>query len=49
MYAGMASHIVLLARIGKEVGLCASLDAGVEERQTVLWHNGVVVIASDNL
>ena len=32
----MASHVVLLARIGKEVGLRASLDTGIEERQTML-------------
>ena len=45
----MATHIVLLARISKEVGLCASLDAGIEERQTMLGHNGVVVITRNNL
>ena len=49
VYAGMAPHVVLLARVGEEVGLRASLDAGIEERQTVLRHNGIVVVARDNL
>ena len=30
--AGMAPHVVLLARVGEEVGLGAGLDAGIEER-----------------
>ena len=49
MNAGMSAHVVLLAWIGKEVGLRASLDTGIEERQTVLRYNGVVVIARNNL
>ena len=49
MDAGMASHIVFLAWIGKEIGLGASLDAGVEEGETVLGNNGVVVVTSNDL
>ena len=49
MHTGVSSHVVLLPGIGKEVGLGARLDAGVEERQTVLWHDGVVVITRDDL
>ena len=49
MDAGVASHVVLLAGIGEEVGLGATLDAGIEERQAVLGHDGVVVIARDDL
>ena len=49
MHTGMASHIVLFARVCKEVGLGAGLDTGIEERQTVLWHHCFVVIAGDNL
>ena len=49
MDAGMTTHIVLLARIGKEVGLRASLDACVEEREAMLGYNGFVVIACDDL
>ena len=49
MNAGVASHVVLLTRIGKEVGLCAGLDASIEERQTMLWYDGIVVIARDDL
>ena len=49
MYTGMTAHVVLLAGIGKEVGLRASLDAGIEEREAVLGHDGGVVVACDNL
>ena len=49
MYAGVAPHVVLLAGIGKEIGLCASLDTSIEERQTMLRNDGVVVIARNNL
>ena len=49
MDAGMAPHVMFLAWIGKEVGLSARLDAGIEEREAVLRHNGVVVVARDDL
>ena len=49
MDAGMASHVVFLARVGKEIWLGASLDAGIEEREAVLGNDGVVVVACDNL
>jgi hypothetical protein len=49
MNTGMSSHVVFLTRIGKEVWLCASLDASIEERQTMLGNNSVVVLACDNL
>jgi len=45
----MSAHVVLLAWIGKEVGLCAGLDAGIKETQTVLWYYSIVVVACDNL
>ena len=49
MNTRMTTHIVGLARIGEEIGLCASLDTSIEERQAVLRHHGVIVIACDNL
>ena len=49
VYAGMASHVVSLARVGIEVGLRTGLDTGIEERQTVLRHHGRIVIAGDDL
>ena len=49
MYAGMTTHIVLFARIGKEIRLGASLHAGIEERQTVLWHHRRIVVTRDDL
>ena len=41
---GMSPHVVLLARVGKEVWLRAGLDAGIEERQAVLGHYCVVIV-----
>ena len=41
VYAGVAHHVVLLARVGKEVRLCASLYTGIKETQAVLWYHGV--------
>ena len=49
MHAGMSPHIVLLTRIGEEIGLRARLDTGIEERQTMLWHYRIVVVTGDNL
>ena len=49
MYAGMSPHVMLLTRIGKEVRLGTRLDAGIEERETMLWHNGIVIVARNNL
>ena len=49
MDTGVTPHIVLFAGIGEEVGLGAGLDAGIEERETVLGHDGAVVVARDNL
>ena len=40
---------MLLAWVGKEVGLCAGLDAGIQETQAVLWYHSVIVITRDNL
>ena len=48
MDAGMTTHVVRLAWIGEEIGLCASLDTGIEERQTVLRHYRRIVIARDD-
>ena len=49
MHAGMSPHVMLLTRIGKEVRLGTRLDAGIEERETMLWHNGIVVVARNDL
>ncbi len=49
MDGGMTTHVVLLAGIGEEVGLGAGLDAGIEEREAMLGHDGIVVVARDNL
>ena len=49
MDAGMTSHVVLLTRVGEEVWLCAGFDAGIEEGKTMLRHDGVVVVACDDL
>ena len=49
MDAGMTSHVVLLTRVGEEVWLCAGFDAGIEEGETMLRHDGVVVVACDDL
>ena len=49
MHRGMAAHVVLLAWVGKEVGLGTSLDTGIEEGEAVLRHDGIVVVARDNL
>ena len=49
MDTGMTTHVVLLTRVGEEVGLCAGLDTGVEERQTMLGDDSVVVVARDDL
>ena len=39
----VSAHVVWLARIHKEVGLCAHFDALLQEVQAVLrHHNGVV-------
>lgn len=46
---GLAEHVVPVARIGKEVGLCAGIDAGTEERQGVLRHTYRVVVSDDDL
>ena len=45
----MTTHVMLLAWVGKEVGLCAGLDAGIQETQAVLWYHSVIVITRDNL
>ena len=49
MHAGVSTHVMWLTGIDEKVGLCTSLDTCLEERQTMLGHNGIVVIASDNL
>ena len=49
MDAGMSTHVVFLARVGEEVRLSAGLDACIEERETMLGHYGVVVVARDDL
>ena len=49
VHGGMSPHIVFLAGIGEEVGLGAGLHAGIKERQTVLRHYGIVVIACNDL
>ena len=49
MNAGMSSHVMFLTRVGKEVGLRASLDTSIEERQTMLGYDGIVVITRNNL
>ena len=49
MHAGMTTHIVLFARIGKEIRLGASFHTSIEERQAVLWHHRRVVVACDDL
>ena len=49
MNTGVSFHVVSLTRIGEEVWLSASLDARIEEGETMLRYNSVVVIASDNL
>ncbi len=49
MNTGMSHHVVTLARIDEEVGLCASFHAGVEELQGVLRNNRRVVHTDDNL
>ena len=49
MHAGMSTHIVLFARIGKEIRLGASLHTSIEERQAVLWHHRRIVVACDDL
>ena len=49
MDAGMTSHVVLLTRIGEEVWLCAGFDAGIEEGEAMLGHDGVVVVTRDDL
>ena len=36
MHALVSAHVVRLARIEKEVGLCAGCDTSLEERQTML-------------
>ena len=45
----VSSHIVWLARIDEEIGLCALLDTLSDERQAVLWHHRFVVSALNNL
>ena len=45
----VSGHVMALARIGKEVGLGARFSTGFQERQGMLWHNGGIVIANDNL
>ena len=49
MYRGMSPHVVLLTRVSEEVRLRAGLDAGIKERQAVLWYYRRVVITRDNL
>ena len=49
MYTGVSTHVMWLTGIDEEVRLCASLNTCLEERQTMLGHNGIVVITSDNL
>ena len=49
MNTGVSHHVVSLARIDEEVGLCASFHAGVEELQGVLRNNRRVVHTYDYL
>lgn len=49
VYALMASHVVWLTWVHEEVGLGASLNTFGNERQTVLWDNGLVVISGNYL
>ena len=49
MHTGMTAHVVLLARIGKEVGLGAGLDTGIEERETMLRYDRIVIVTRDDL
>ena len=43
MHALMPSHVMPLARVGEEIGLCASLAAGVKEHKAMLRNNRWVV------
>ena len=43
MHTLMASHVMPLARVGEEIGLCASFAAGVKEHKAMLWNNRWVV------
>ena len=47
--ASMTSHIMFFTRIGEEVGLGASFDTGIKERQAVLRYYGNIVVARDDL
>ena len=45
----MSTHIVRLARINKEVGLCASCNTSLEECEAMLWHNSSIVVTGNYL
>lgn len=49
VYALVTHHVVSFARVGKEVGLRASLDALLDEHEAVLRHYSGVVISGDDL
>ena len=49
VHALVPHHVVTLARVGEEVGLCASLDALLDEHEAVLRHYGGVIISCDDL
>ena len=45
----MAGHVMTLARISEEVGLCACFCTSIKELQTVLRNTRRVVHADDDL
>ena len=45
----MTTHIVFLTRISEEIWLGTCFHTGIKERQTMLRHHGIVVIARDDL
>ena len=49
MNARMTTHVVLLSRVCEEIGLRSGFYAGIEERQTMLRHDSIIVVARDNL
>ena len=44
-----AEHVVPVAGVEEQVGLCAGIDAGTDEGEGVLRHAGGVVVAQDDL
>ena len=46
MHALMSSHVMPLARVGEEIGLCACFAAGVKEHKAMLRNNRWIVHAS---